>query len=93
MPWCFLTAHDPDGEPLGYEENAERTRQTVVYAGLLGCRAVLRQDRDSPAWLPFGGILIIGIAELDARLLGHALRQNALVVGGPDSCRLLYNRP
>ena len=92
-PWCFLTAHDPHGEPLGYEENAKRTRQTVEYVRLLGCKAVMRQNRGSPAWLPLGGVLIIGIADRDARLLGRNLGQNAIIVGSADSCTVLYDRP
>lgn len=92
-PWCFLSAHDPDGEPLSHEENAERTRQTVEYVRRLGCKAVTRQSWGCPAWLPEGGLLVLGISDLHAQQLALALRQNAIVVGGPNSCRLLYTVP
>ena len=89
-PWCFLTAHDPGGIPLSYEENAERTRQTVNCVERLGSKAVTREDMHCPIWLPRWGILVIGIAEREARLLMYELGQGAIVVGGVDYCNIHY---
>ncbi len=92
-PWCFLTAHDPDGEVLSDTENEKRTRQVVERVRLLGCWAMTRASSGSPAWLPQGGILIINIAERDAHVLGHDLGQNAIIVGDTRSYRILYDVP
>ena len=90
-PWCFLTAHDPGGEPLSDEENEERNGQAVEHVTKLGHGSVTQGNIDCPAWLPLGGILTIGIAEAHARRLGHELCQSVIIVGIADSCRILYS--
>jgi hypothetical protein len=82
LRWCFLTAHDPDGQQLDNEENEDRNCQVIDYVKSNGCDAITREDPRCPAWLPLGGILIIGISQSQATQLGlFDLGQSAIIVG------------
>ncbi len=82
LQWCFLTAHNPDGEQLDDETNEDRNCQAVAYVRSNGCDAIRREDPGCPAWLPSGGILIIGILQSQATQLGlFDLGQSAIIVG------------
>jgi len=90
-PWCFLTAHDPDGQELSDEANEQRNCWVVEHVTTLGYLALTGNDAGAPRWLPSGGILVVGIPESHAQQLGRELRQKALVVGNADSSTLLYD--
>jgi len=91
--WCFLTAHDPDGQELSDEENEERNCWVVEHVTKLGFLTHTSTDAGAPRWLPSGGILVVGIPEIHAQQLGRELRQNAIVVGNGETCTLLYDSP
>jgi hypothetical protein len=95
LRWCFLTAHNPDGQQLDDDENEDRNCQAVEYVRENGCDAITREDPGCPAWLPLGGILIIGISQSQATQLGlFDLGQSAIIVGKlGEPGMILYRLP
>ena len=78
----FSSSHNPDGEQLDDETNEDRNCQAVAYARENGCDVITREDPGCPAWLPSGGILIIGISQSQATQFGlFDLDQSAIIVG------------
>lgn len=92
--WAYVTACNPHSRLLAVDENAVRQRALLerVHASgwpaLAGCAMADNGDWQEPS------LLILGIAETDARALGRDFGQNAIVAGCAGSvARLVWCSP
>lgn len=77
--WAFVTAWNPRSQVLAPEENARRQQQLeaeLTFPFLPG-----RGEGDNGDWPPERSVLILGITQDAAHLLGQRWEQNAVVVG------------
>lgn len=78
--WAYITAHNPASRPASDIENATRQnelRALVEQAGHLFYEGAGIGE----GWLPETSLLILGMKESEAALLGRRFRQLAIVVG------------
>jgi hypothetical protein len=79
--WVFVTACNPHSQPLSSEENAARHAQLLAHVRALGLKVFTgRGKAASGDWIE-ESLLILGLEEDAAVVLGAAFGQNAVVVG------------
>ena len=83
---AFVTACNPLGRALGFRENARRHARL---GRALGARGLARREgvgrHPTNGWPGEPSWLVLGVAPGAARALGRTLRQNALLLVGPDA--------
>jgi hypothetical protein len=80
--WAYVTACNPGSELLSEEENAGRTLS--LEEGLRGLGYAIFHGRGigtSGDWPPEPSLLILGICPAQARAIGGAFGQNAIIIG------------
>ncbi len=92
--WAFVTAWNPASRLLPDAENAARQRQLRDdLAALCLTSFPGRGVPDRGDWPPEASLLVLGLAEDDARRLGRKHGQNAVVIGKRgEAARLAWCR-
>ena len=79
--WAFVTACNPRSQPLSSDENSARHAQLLAHARALGLKVFAgRGKADRGDWVE-ESLLILGLDEAAAVVLGAAFEQHAVVVG------------
>lgn len=90
--FAIITAYNPASVQLGFAENAERQRRLENELRQLACLAGQGENlADDTGWPVEPSCLALGLSWEEARRLGAAYGQNAVLVGGGDAIpRLLW---
>lgn len=80
--WAYVTAWNPRSRALSAEENAARHEELLAQLAPLGYPVFTgRGQPDNVDWVAEESLLILGIDENPALLLGEGFEQHAIVVG------------
>jgi hypothetical protein len=90
VSWAYVTAHNPGSIPTPAEENELRHRQLRDAVAESG-RPFYEGSGVGAGWTPEPSLLILGVSEIEAAMLGRRFRQIAIVVGERGApARLLW---
>jgi hypothetical protein len=79
--WAYVTAYNPESQPLAEEENVKRQQALVEAVRARGLPFLFGKGiAEDGTWVE-PSILILGIESDDARALGRQFGQLAIIVG------------
>jgi hypothetical protein len=85
--WAYVTAWNPRSQLLSAENNAARHEELLVQVVRLGYPVITGRGQPADAdWVAEESLLILGIEENAAVLLGARFGQHAIVVGRAGEC-------
>jgi hypothetical protein len=80
--WAFVTAWNPEAQPLSAADNAPRQNELLDLLRERGLRWLDGSGiPDRPNWQAEPSVLVLGIERADAVAIGRRFRQVAIVVG------------
>jgi hypothetical protein len=80
--WCFVTAANPDSEPLDEAANEARNAELERWLSRRGLVVYPGEGRgEDDTWPPEASFLVLGLSRRDAIALGRRFGQRAIVVG------------
>ncbi|MDQ6757501.1 MAG: DUF3293 domain-containing protein [Bacteroidota bacterium] len=80
ISWAFITAYNPTSKVFSYDDNVLRHQELIEKTKTYKCFEGEGRGRD-PKWKPERSLLILGITNDEAIVIGNYFQQNAIVVG------------
>lgn len=85
MVSAFITAHNPHGQRLSPQENAERHLELEAEIKAAGFRALTGRGMDpNGKWPAEESLLVLSISREAAIAVGNRFQQNAIICAGDD---------